>query len=82
MSDAKQEDDPTQARQVWPSLKEEIRKEVLAEFHRVIKEMIDEHFRVGSVTTSKSTRSDLRAAVEPQPGDYQQREPADAVRAA
>jgi len=73
---------PTQADQVWSSLDEETRQEVVDEFRRVVKEMIDEHFRIGATTPLESSCDDLRTAVEPEPGRYQQGEPAHAVRAA
>jgi len=38
----------TEAQQVWSSLEQESRQEVVAQFRRVVKEMIDEHFRIDS----------------------------------
>ncbi len=72
----------SQAGQAWSSLDEETRQEVVDEFRRVVKEMIDEHFRISSITPLESSRDDLRAAVESEPSHYQQGEPTHAVRAA
>ena len=74
--------EPSQAKQVWSSLEEKERQEVVAEFHRVIKEMIDEHFRISTSTSLESTCGDLCAPIDPQSSTHQQGEPADAVRAA
>ncbi len=71
-----------QADQVWSSLDQETRQEVVDELRRVVKEMIDEHFRISSITPLESSRDDLRAAVESEPSHHQQGEPANAVRAA
>ena len=72
----------TQADQAWSSLGQAARQEVVDELRRVVKEMINEHFRISSVTPSESTCDDLCAAVEPQPGHHQQGESAHAVRVA
>jgi len=72
----------SQADQVWSSLDQDTRQEVVDEFRRVVKEMIDEHFRISSITPPESSCDDLRAAVESEPGHYQQGEPTHAVRAA
>jgi len=72
----------TQAGQVWPSLDQAARQEVVDEFRRVIKEMIDEHFRISATTPLESSCDDLRTAIESESGRYQQGEPAHAVRAA
>ena len=72
----------TQAYQVWSSLDQAARQEIVDEFRQVVKEMINEHFRISSATPPESSCNDLRAAVEPQPGHYQQGESANAVRAA
>ena len=72
----------SQAKQVWSSLEEETRQEVVAEFHRVIKEMIDEHFRISATTSLESKSGDLCPPIDPQSSTHQQGEPADAVRVA
>jgi len=72
----------TQADQVWSSLDEAARQEVVDELRRVVKEMIDEHFRIGATTPPESSRDDLRTAIKSKSGRYQQGEPAHAVRAA
>ena len=46
--------EPSKARQVWSSLEAKTRQEVVAEFHRVIKEMIDEHFRISTAASPGS----------------------------
>ncbi len=72
----------TQTDQVWSLLDQEARQEVVDEFRRVVKEMIDEHFRISSATPRESAIRDLRATIEPEPSHHQQGEPAHAVRAA
>ena len=72
----------TPADQVWSSLDQETRQEVVEEFRRVVKEIISEHFRISSTTPLESSCNDLRVAIEPQPGHYQQGESANAVRVA
>ena len=72
----------TQADKVWSSLDQETQQNVVDEFHRVVKEMIDDNFRISSITPPEPTRRDLRAAVEPTPSYHEQGEPAHAVRAA
>ena len=72
----------TQADQAWSSLGQAARQEVVDELRRVVKEMIDEHFRISSATPHESSCDDLRAAIEPQSSHYQQGESAHAVRAA
>lgn len=71
-----------QVRQVWPALEEADTQEVVEQFRRTIKEMIDEHFRIGPATTSRPQGDDLCQAVKPQPGHHQQGKPTHAVRAA
>ena len=71
-----------QARQVWSSLGQETRQEVVEQFRQTIQEMIDEHFRISTVTPPRPTRGDLCEAVQSQPSHDQQGEPTDAVRAA
>ncbi len=72
----------SQAGQAWSSLDEETRQEVVDEFRRVVKEMIDEHFRISSAKPREPASGDLRATVEPEPSRHQQGEPTHAVRAA
>lgn len=81
-SGEKERVEPSQAKQVWSSLKEKERHEVVAEFRRVIKEMIDEHFRISTATSPESMCGDLCAPIDPQSSTHQQGESADAVRAA
>ena len=57
-------------------------EEVIDEFRRVVKEMINEHFRISSVTPPEPASGDLCASVESEPSHHQQGEPANAVRAA
>ena len=72
----------SQAKEVWSSLDQKTRQEVVNEFRRVIKEMIDENFRISSTTPSESSSDDLCAAIKSKPGHDQQGEPTHAVRAA
>ena len=72
----------SQAKEVWSSLDQKTRQEVVDEFRRVIKEMIDENFRISSTTPSESSSDDLRTAIKSEPGHYQQGESTHAVRAA
>ena len=73
----------TQADQVWSLFDQETRQEVIDEFRRVVKEMIDEHFRISSSLAILNRHADdLRATVESEPSGYQQGEPANAIRAA
>ena len=68
--------------EVWSTLEAETRQEVVSEFRRIVKEMIDEHFRFDSAAASAATSRHLHPTVEPFAGADQHREPADAVRAA
>ena len=70
------------AGQVWSTLEEQMRREVVSEFRRIVKEMIDEHFRFDSAQASATPSRDLHSAVEPLAGAHQPGEPANAVRAA
>ena len=71
-----------QARQVWPTIDQTDRQQVVEQFRQTIQEMIDEHFRISTATPLGPTCEDLCAAIQPQPSPDQQGEPTDAVRAA
>ena len=76
------EDTREQVRQVWPALEQADAQEVVEQFRRTIKVMINEHFRIDSATTPRSQGDGLCQAVESQPGHHQQGKPTHAVRAA
>jgi len=71
-----------QARQVWPTIDQTDRQQVVEQFRQTMQEMIDEHFRISTAAPLGSTRGDLCAAVQPEPSPDQQGEPTHAVRAA
>lgn len=71
-----------QVRQVWPALEQAEAQEVVEQFRRTMKEMIDEHFRISPAATSRPQGDDLCQAVESQPSHHQQGKPTDAIRAA
>lgn len=73
---------PSQVRQVWLKLEEADARQVVEQFRQTIKEMINEHFRISPISTSRPQGDDLRPTVESQPGYHQQGKPAHAVRAA
>ena len=71
-----------QIHQVWPTLDSEEARQVVEQFRRTIKEMIDEHFRIDPATSPQPQRDDLRQTIESQPGRHQQGKPTHAVRVA
>ena len=71
-----------QARQVWSTLDQTEKQQVVEQFRRTTKEMIDEHFRTSSTSTPRPKCDDLCQAIEPQPSAHKQRKPTHAVRAA
>lgn len=81
MSDCEQQE-VTQANQVWSTFDKETRQEFVNQFRRIMKEIIDEHFRISTSSTLESAGHDLREAVESKSSHHQQREPTHAIRAA
>ena len=75
-------DRDSQARQVWPTLNQTDRQQIVEQFRQTIQEMIDEHFRISTATTPGPTRGDLYSTVESEPSHHQQGESTNAVRAA
>ena len=45
--------------QVWSSLDEELRQEVVTEFRRIVKEIADENFRIDSASPPTAERGDF-----------------------
>ena len=68
--------------QVWAELQEASQKEVVNQVRRVVKEIIDEHFRISPAAAPQPARLDLCATVQPEPGCDKQGEPTHAVRVA
>ena len=58
----------TPAKEVWRGIPSQTRQEVIEEFHRVLQEVIHEHFRFDSAASPATTRPDLREAIESGPG--------------
>ena len=71
-----------QVREIWFSIEQSERTQVVGQFRQTKKEMIDEHFRTSSTSTPRPKCDDLCQAIEPQPSAHKQRKPTHAVRAA
>ncbi len=68
-----------QTGQVWSSLDEESRQEVVTEFRRIVKEIADENFRIDPVSPPAAESRDLHPTVQPKSGDKQSGKSEDAV---
>ena len=72
----------SQVGQIWSTLNQQQEKEVVNQFHTVIKEMINEHFRFNSTATHLSASEDLHPSVQSQSSAHQSGESTNAVRVA
>lgn len=68
--------------QIWATLDQGDRQQIIEQFRQTIKEMIDEHFRISAVAAPGPQGVDLCQTVQSQSGHHEQGEPAHAVRAA
>ena len=71
-----------QVRRIWRSLDQADQQQVVEQFRQTFQEMINEHFRIGSVASPRAPGDDLCQAVESQPGGLESGEPTDAIRVA
>ena len=71
-----------QTNQVWSSIDEASRQEVAKQFQQVIKELIDEHFRLNPESAPFSKSQNIHQAIESTPSHPQHGEPTNAIRAA